>query len=150
MNTYVDESYKQFLAGKDYMMPVSPWFYTNMPGFNKNWLWRGDDLWFHRWRDVHVMKPALVQIITWNDWGECHYIGPLRPGTYGAFTEGKSPYNYAENMDHDGWRLFLPFLIDTYKHGKGTVTNEGIVTWYRKHPKSACSDGGTTANTASQ
>lgn len=23
------------------MMPVSPWFYTNMPGFDKNWLWRG-------------------------------------------------------------------------------------------------------------
>jgi hypothetical protein len=44
MDTYVDASYLDFLgqAGdKPYMMPVSPTFYTNMPGFNKNWLWRG-------------------------------------------------------------------------------------------------------------
>ncbi|KAF7624815.1 hypothetical protein AFLA_001697 [Aspergillus flavus NRRL3357] len=43
MTTYVDASYDQTLmpAGKAYMMPVSPWFYTNMPGYNKNWLWRG-------------------------------------------------------------------------------------------------------------
>lgn len=43
-NTYVDASYKDYLkraGGKAYMMPVSPWFYTNMPGFDKNWLWRG-------------------------------------------------------------------------------------------------------------
>ncbi|PKX89654.1 uncharacterized protein P174DRAFT_435029 [Aspergillus novofumigatus IBT 16806] len=48
MTTYVDASYNQTLtaAGKPYMMPVSPWFYTNMPGYNKNWLWRGDDLWY--------------------------------------------------------------------------------------------------------
>ena len=46
MNTYVDASYIEFLKGKLYMMPVSPWFYTNMPGFDgKNWLWRGDSLW---------------------------------------------------------------------------------------------------------
>ena len=43
-NTYVDASYEDFLeraGNKPYMMPVSPWFYTNMPGFDKNWLWRG-------------------------------------------------------------------------------------------------------------
>lgn len=28
--TTVDESYREFLGGKTYMMPVSPWFYTNM------------------------------------------------------------------------------------------------------------------------
>lgn len=40
MNTYSDASYMQFLAQagkKTYMMPVSPWFYTNLPGFDKNW-----------------------------------------------------------------------------------------------------------------
>ncbi|KAI8192767.1 hypothetical protein KHU50_013093 [Colletotrichum sp. SAR 10_65] len=40
----IDASYVDFL-GKDasgkprpYMMPVSPWFYTNLPGYKKNWL----------------------------------------------------------------------------------------------------------------
>jgi hypothetical protein len=46
MNTYVDASYLQFLNDTSpdlkYMMPVSPWFFTNLPGYNKNWLWRGE------------------------------------------------------------------------------------------------------------
>ena len=46
MNTYVDASYLQFLNDTSpdlkYMMPVSPWFSTNLPGYNKNWIWRGE------------------------------------------------------------------------------------------------------------
>jgi hypothetical protein len=39
-NTYPDASYLNFLKGKPYMAPASPWFYTNLPGFDgKNWLW---------------------------------------------------------------------------------------------------------------
>jgi hypothetical protein len=37
MNTYVDASYVDYLNGAPYMMPASPWFYTNLPGYNKNW-----------------------------------------------------------------------------------------------------------------
>lgn len=44
MNTYVDASYLQYLnetgTPLPYMMPVSPWFFTNLPGYDKNWLWR--------------------------------------------------------------------------------------------------------------
>jgi hypothetical protein len=48
MNTYVDASYLQYLDAfsfshpLQYLMPVSPWFYTNLPGYKKNWLWRGE------------------------------------------------------------------------------------------------------------
>ena len=40
MTTFVDASYMQTLntSEKPYMMPVSPWFYTNLPGYDKNWL----------------------------------------------------------------------------------------------------------------
>lgn len=47
MDTYVDASYLDYLGrdgGKPYMMPVSPWFYTNLPGYKKNWLWRGQSI----------------------------------------------------------------------------------------------------------
>lgn len=58
MDTYVDASYFQYLnRTKPYMMPVSPWFYTNMPGFNKNWMWRGDDMWHDRWIQVVFNQP---------------------------------------------------------------------------------------------
>jgi hypothetical protein len=40
MFTTVDASYYDFLKGKPYMMLVSPWLSTNMPGYRKNWLWR--------------------------------------------------------------------------------------------------------------
>lgn len=150
INTYVDASYLGFLNGLPYMMPVSPWFYTNLPGYKKNWLWRGDDLWFDRWQEVIFLQPDFVEIITWNDYGESHYIGPLHDEEYNLFTVGEAPYNYAANMPHDGWRMFLPFLIDTYKNGTATITQEGLVSWYRLQPRGACSSNGTTGNTASQ
>lgn len=58
-------------------MPVSPWFYANLPGYDKNWLWSSDDLWFDRWQEVWSFQPEWVEILTWNDFGESHYIGPL-------------------------------------------------------------------------
>ncbi|KAK0115705.1 hypothetical protein ONS96_014150 [Cadophora gregata f. sp. sojae] len=151
MDTYTDSSYTHFLGGLPYMMPVSPWFYTNVPFYGgKNWLWRSDHLWFDRWNEVNWLKPEFVEIISWNDYPESHYIGPLRPEAMGAFTTGKAPYNYATDMPHDGWRAFLPYLITLYKTGTATVTKEGLQTWYRINPKDACGTGGTSANTASQ
>jgi hypothetical protein len=149
MDTYTDASYMQFLAGKPYMMPVSAWFFTNLPGYDKNWVWRGDHLWYDRWEQVMFLQPEFVEIITWNDYGESHYIGPLNENEYVAFTIGDAPYNYVENMPHDGWRELLPFLIDTYKFGTAEVTTEKLVVWYRTSQASACADGGTTGNTAS-
>ena len=107
MTTYPDASYYQFLSGLPYMAPVSPWFYTNLPGYNKNWLWRGDDLWFHRWQQMISIDhpPEFIEIISWNDFGESHYIGGLDSTQYEAFETGKAPYNYLETMPHDGWRV---------------------------------------------
>ncbi|GIJ86888.1 hypothetical protein Asppvi_005786 [Aspergillus pseudoviridinutans] len=150
MDTYVDASYLEFLGDNTYMMPISPWFFTNLPGYNKNWLWRGDDLWFDRWEQAMFVKPDLIEIITWNDYGESHYIGPLHDEAYDAFDVGNAPFNFAKNMPHDGWRLFLPFLIDMYKHGQGLVTQEGLQVWYRLTPGNACASGNTSGNTAQQ
>lgn len=151
MTTYPDASYYDFLGSKKYMMPVSPWFYTNLPRFTKNWLWRGDDLWFQRWQQVISLdrQPDYVQIISWNDYGESHYIGPLDDTQYGAF-DG-APYNYAKDMPHDGWRETLPYYISMYKSGSATVTQERAVAWYRPWANAGCGTGdGTTGNTAYQ
>ncbi|KAK4867979.1 hypothetical protein LT330_007638 [Penicillium expansum] len=157
MNTYVDASYMQYLGKKPYMMPISPWFFTNMPGYDKNWVWRGDDLWYTRWEQALYLAPEFIEIISWNDYGESHYIGPtvdyhnhLADSMYAAFETGHAPYNYVENLDHTGWRQFLPYLIDLYKFNHTTSGKEGLVTWYRLNAAGACADGGTTANTVSQ
>ncbi|KAK1847219.1 alpha-glucanase [Colletotrichum chrysophilum] len=148
MDTYVDASYKQYLSGKPYMMAASPWFYTNLPGYDKNWMWRGDDLWFDRWQQILWWRPEFVQIISWNDYGESHHIGPVRDKSLEAFTIGKAPFNFV--LPHDGWRDTLPFTIDMYKYNTTTVDSERLVAWYRPNPATSCKDGGTSGNTASQ
>lgn len=56
-------------------------------------------------------------------------------------------------MHHDGWRQFLPYVIDLYKNNVSTVTQEGVVGWYRPGPGGGCggssSYGWTTGNTHS-
>jgi hypothetical protein len=45
---------------------------------------------------VWNVKPEFVQIISWNDYGESHYIGPLDDRQYEAFDIGMAPYNYVK------------------------------------------------------
>lgn len=111
------------------------------------WL-RGDNLWFDRWNEVLYVQPEWVEIISWNDYGESHYIGPIRENALGALAS--APFNYVENMPHDSWRTFLPYVIDMYVNNATSFTQEGIVFWYRPNPARACGNGGTTVNTASQ
>lgn len=89
-------------------------FYTNLPGYDKNWLWRGDDLWNDRWEQVLYLQPEWVEIISWNDYGESHYIGPIVDDALGALTVGEAPFDYVSDYPHDGWRRLLPFYIDMY------------------------------------
>lgn len=143
-----DQTWMNAISGKPYMMPVSPWFYTSLPQWNKNWLWRGDDLWHDRWQQVIELQPALVEIITWNDYGESHYIGPIHDA---GIPEGAS--RYVSNSPHDAWRSLLPHYIDAYKSGNTTaldITSDTITYWYRPNPTTSGSDGGTTGNNPQQ
>lgn len=40
MDGSVDETYLRVIDKSKYMMAVSPWFYTNLPGYHKNWVWK--------------------------------------------------------------------------------------------------------------
>lgn len=163
MVTTSDEQWINALGGKTYMMPVSPWFYTNLPQWDKNWLWRGDDLWHDRWQQIIEMQPPLVEIITWNDYGETHYIGPIHEQ---GIPEGAA--DYVAGNPHDAWRKLLPYYIDAYKSGNvssisqtdnATTSNslslkfnaeapavDALTYWYRLNPSDAGSSGGTTGN----
>ncbi|KAL3459835.1 glycosyl hydrolase family 71-domain-containing protein [Aspergillus heterothallicus] len=156
-----DRAWIEALRGKPFMMAVSPWFYTNLPQWNKNWLWRGDDLWHYRWQQVIELQPALVQILSWNDYGETHYIGPIYDS---GIPDGAS--RYVKGYPHDAWRTFLPHYIDAYRR-RNAMLREGIshpsavtsytpkypiqysdriVYWYRLNPSTSGSANGTTGN----
>ena len=145
MTDGIDKSFVAALGGRPYMMPVSPWFYTNLPAFNKNWLWRGDDLWHERWQQVLDINPALVEIVTWNDYGESHYIAAQQ-------SEADLPTGsnvYVDGMPHDQWLKDLPFYIAAYKK-RPAPTGSHVTMWYRVNPGTACSADGTTCNTDTQ
>lgn len=138
-----DLAWMRMLDQKPFMMPVSPWFYTNLPQWDKNWLWRGDDLWHDRWKEVARLKPSMVQIISWNDFGEAHYIGPIRPE---GVPQGA---HYVDGMPHEAWLNFLPYYIAAYKLENNSWSKdaeESITFWYKKNPGQSGSTGGTMGN----
>ncbi|KAF7182431.1 hypothetical protein CNMCM7691_002001 [Aspergillus felis] len=158
-DTASDEEWMKALAGKPYMLPVAPWFYTNLPQWHKNWLWRGDDLWHYRWRQIMDLQPPIVQILSWNDYGETHYIGPIHEE---GVPEGA--LRYVSGHPHDAWRTFLPHYIDAYRRNSPTCQQSScrfstlsktqypisfadkIVYWYRLNPSGSGSADGTTGN----
>jgi hypothetical protein len=146
-----DETYMKWLGGKPYVAPVSPWFSTHFGPevpYSKNWVFPGDDLWFTRWNEILTLKPQFIEIVTWNDYGESHYIGPLSSSHY---DDGNS--KWTNDMPHDGWLdMAVPFIA-AYKAGKTSVTDQitedQLIYWHRPHAKSVdCDATDTTMVTA--
>ncbi|KAJ0385841.1 hypothetical protein COL922a_005546 [Colletotrichum nupharicola] len=112
-----------------------------------------DHIWGDRWFQASWWQPEFIEIISWNDYGESHYIGPVREHAMGAFEVGRAPFNYG-TLPHDGWRDILPFVIDMYKNNASSIDFERAVAWYKLVPALAgttsCDRNGTVANTASQ
>ncbi|KAK6345647.1 hypothetical protein TWF718_007557 [Orbilia javanica] len=140
MTTASDTAYLSALAGKVYMAPVSPWFFTHFDfsSWQKNWIFASDDLYVTRWNQILSLAPPLIQIVTWNDFGESSYIGPYNAG---HSDDGSS--QWAAGFPHDAWRTLSKPYITAYKAGASspTVTEEKLVYWYRPHPKGlTCSD----------
>ncbi|KAK1779648.1 glycosyl hydrolase family 71-domain-containing protein [Copromyces sp. CBS 386.78] len=161
---------------KIYMMGISPYFYTRLSSYQKNWYSPSDTLWPTRLSQALSLNhanmdsgsgggggsPDLLQIITWNDFAESHYISDLVPSQ--ILSEAES---YVNGFDHGGFRAVLPWYVAAYKLGK-TSAEEGLIdrewpeeklgdgvvsAWYRTTPvnvttttingKEECGDGGT-------
>ena len=88
------------------------------------------------------------QILTWNDFGESHYIGPLHSSEYPPGSE-----SYVQENPHDGWRELLPYYIHAYKNGNASslaVTDEKIIYAHKPNPSAAGSTDGTMGNPSFQ
>ena len=142
-----DKAWQAALPGKSYMMGVSPWFYTDLPGYNKAYVWRGDDLWHTRWMETLDVKPQFVEIVTWNDYGESHYINDIYEAGIPTDSEGNSAATYVDGFPHAGWRSLLPYYISMYKGTATPAIDEEIVQyWYRLAPAASGNNNGVTGN----
>ncbi|KAF8911650.1 glycosyl hydrolase family 71-domain-containing protein [Gymnopilus junonius] len=105
--------------GRTFMAAVSPWFFTHYgpDSWNKNWIYRSDDwLFVRRWEQLISMRDQIdmAQIISWNDYGESHYIGPVK---------GAQPNSQAWVDD----RNYPP------------ITKDRVFMWARPHPRDVTS-----------
>ncbi|KAI0457321.1 glycoside hydrolase [Xylaria acuta] len=140
MTTIWDDRFVSNLAGRPYMAPVSPWFFTH---FNtKNWVFICEDQPTLRWEQMLKLKPAIVEIVTWNDFGESHYISGNQPH---HSDDGSSAW--ATGYPHDGFRTLWAPYIAAYKSGadEPTVESDQLVYWYRTTPKDTVCTNDTLA-----
>ncbi|TFY77443.1 hypothetical protein EWM64_g6573, partial [Hericium alpestre] len=124
-------------GSKTYMAPVSPWFFTHFgkDTFNKNFLYRGDDwLLSTRWEMLisHRDKLDIVQVVSWNDFGESHYVGPVE----GVLPQGSEAW--VEGYQHLGWLEMMQYHIQAFKTGSyPDIKKDQAFLWARLFPRDA-------------
>ena len=59
------------------------------------------------------VAPEFVEVITWNDAGESHYIGPCWAE---GLPEDILQYGNSETNPHDGWQALVASFIAAYKN----------------------------------
>lgn len=144
-----DNTYKNWLGGKPYLAPISPEFFTHFGpevSFSKNWVFPSGALIYNRWQQILQQGFPMVEIITWNDYGESHYVGPLKSKHY---DDGNS--KWTNDMPHDGFLDLSKPFIAAYKNKDTDVSkyiqNEELVYWYRRNLKGLnCDATDTTYN----
>ncbi|WVW85518.1 hypothetical protein I302_107556 [Kwoniella bestiolae CBS 10118] len=135
LGTYSDTSYMSALGSKGYMAGVSPAFFTyySPSTWNKNWIYRGDDwLLARRMEQIIQMRNQfdLAEIISWNDYGESHYIGPIR-------ADQPNSQGWTNGMPHTAWLEVIKYYAPAFKTGSYPSANDQLVLWTRPHPKAA-------------
>ena len=141
-----DQIYVNALAGKPYVAPVAAWFSTHYGpevSYSKNWVFPSDLLWFQRWTDILTLAPQFLEIITWNDFGESHYVGPISAS---HLDDGNS--KWVNDMPHDGFLQMAKPYIAAFKAGSKSVDSyiesDQLIYWYRPSLKSASCDSTDT------
>ncbi|KAL1949763.1 hypothetical protein VTO73DRAFT_8644 [Trametes versicolor] len=130
-------------AGKLYMMPLSSVQFKHIDS-GQNWYRIGELNLPLRVSQVLALQPDFVEIITWNDSGESHYIGNCWPE---AIAGAPAIQAYSNGYDHTHWQDVLAPFIVAYKNGAtslSSVTPFGAFAgafWYRPLLKAASCSG---------
>ncbi|KAF8798939.1 glycoside hydrolase family 71 protein [Phlegmacium glaucopus] len=120
------------LSKRAYMGAVSPWFFTHYgaDSFNKNFVFLSDQhLYSKRWESIINLRDQfdIVQVLTWNDYGESDYIGPIK---------GAQPNSQAwtDGMNHTAWLDLTQYYATAFKTGEyPAIEKDKIVIWSRPH-----------------
>ncbi|KAJ6582853.1 glycoside hydrolase family 71 protein [Mycena sp. CBHHK59/15] len=145
-----DSTYLSKLGSRSYMAGVSPWFFTasrvsmdlhvrcsqhyGPETYNKNFIYRGDGwLFAQRWELLIQNRNSInfSQVITWNDFGESHYLGEI----HGAQPNSQA---WVNGFDHQGWLDLLAYYIVAFKTGQyPAISRDRVFLWARLFPAQA-------------
>ncbi|WRT64077.1 uncharacterized protein IL334_001005 [Kwoniella shivajii] len=144
LDTSSDSTYLSALGDKEYWGAVSPFFFTHFSPstWNKNWLYRSDDwLYATRWEALIGMRDKVksVEILTWNDYGESSYIGPIE----GALPAGSDVWT--NGYEHTALSSLTSYYSTAFKTGSyPSITQDEIIMWARPHPHDATATSDST------
>jgi len=119
-----------------YMAAVSPWFFTHYgaDSYNKNFVYLSDHwLYLKRWESLIAARDQvdIVQLLSWNDFGESHYVGPIK---------GAQPNSQAwtSGFDHTAWLNITKYYSAAFKTGSyPPIETDQLYMWARTHPADA-------------
>ncbi|GAA6044747.1 hypothetical protein NBRC10513_004603 [Rhodotorula toruloides] len=79
--------------------------------------------------------PAYAELLSWNDFGESHYLGPVRASA--GVPSGATAYADAQH-DHLPMLWLSAYYNIWFKSGSPPpISTECVVWWYRPHPAKA-------------
>ncbi|KAF7299538.1 hypothetical protein HMN09_00959000 [Mycena chlorophos] len=128
------QSLATFGTNLTYMAAVAPHFFTHFSpqSFNKNFVFLADQhLYARRWQNVIGLRDQidLVEIVTWNDYGESHYVGPIK----GALPTGSEVWT--DGFPHQALLGLTNYFATQFKTGQApALTEDQIYMWARPHP----------------
>jgi len=122
-----------------FIMAVSPWQFKNLGSeggdTSSDWVELSDTLWKYRWEQaINNVQPDIVELVTWNDYAESHYIGAVNTNVF----MDADAHAYVDGMDHTAWQIVAKHYINWYLSGtEPSIETDQVVVWYRLHPKGA-------------
>jgi len=73
----------------------------------------------------------MIEIISWNDYGESTYVAPTTGAQLGSQA-------WVDGYDHSAWLHMTKYFATAYKTGSyPAITNDIVYVWARPHPKDA-------------
>ena len=82
-----------------------------------------------RWEAIISNRDQydIIQILSWNDYGESHYVGPIK----GALPKSEA---WTIGFNHTAFLDVHKFYAETFKTGKfPEITEDTLVMWSRPH-----------------
>lgn len=118
--------------GKLFMAGISP-FYRGYRGNYRVFDYRGFEGVAAQWEGAIADNADFVEMVTWNDWGECSYFAPL-PGQAPSCRLYNG--NWGALTSHAAYLKASRYYIAWYKTGrKPTIAKDALFYFHRLNPK---------------